>query len=129
MHHDRYTQIATLEKSVCIIFILNMNKINHFKRSAFACPVQDCGRSFSVLSNMRRHARSHGSYAISSSLAAPSDHYPLSLSSASSNLSLPSSSPIQLHRRYGDCTSGSSSTSRKKTLNFQPMTTKRNFTV
>ncbi|KAF8650411.1 hypothetical protein AX16_005218 [Volvariella volvacea WC 439] len=26
---------------------------------AFACPVEGCGRSFSVLSNMRRHARVH----------------------------------------------------------------------
>lgn len=26
---------------------------------AFSCPVEGCGRSFSVLSNMRRHARVH----------------------------------------------------------------------
>lgn len=27
--------------------------------AAFVCPVEGCGRSFSVLSNMRRHARVH----------------------------------------------------------------------
>jgi len=26
---------------------------------AFVCPIEACGRSFSVLSNMRRHARVH----------------------------------------------------------------------
>lgn len=99
-----------------------MGKIDHTKRLAFTCPVQHCGRSFSVLSNMRRHARSHGSYAVSLTESA-SDHYPLSLSSASSDLGLSSSSPIQSHdshRRYGNTssTSGSGSTSRKKNCNF-----------
>jgi len=27
--------------------------------AAFTCPLEGCGRSFSVLSNMRRHARVH----------------------------------------------------------------------
>lgn len=32
---------------------------------AFTCPVEGCGRSFSVLSNMRRHARVHNPSQIS----------------------------------------------------------------
>jgi hypothetical protein len=32
---------------------------NKFIRTAFLCPHDGCGRSFSVLSNMRRHARVH----------------------------------------------------------------------
>ena len=104
--------------------ILNMGKIDHTKRLAFACPVQYCGRSFSVLSNMRRHARSHGSYAASFTESA-SDHYPLSLSSASSDLNLSSSSPTQSHRRYANGTSGPATHHVKKAL----YTTKRNFTV
>lgn len=95
---------------------LKIHSNSHTGEKPFACPVQDCGRSFSVLSNMRRHARSHSSYAVSLTESA-SDHYPLSLSSAtSSNLGL--SSPIESHRRYSDSTSGSSSTSRKKNCIF-----------
>jgi len=89
---------------------LKIHSNSHTGEKPFACPVQDCGRSFSVLSNMRRHARVHGSYAEVSLPDSASDHYPSPLSSTSSNLGL--SSPIQSHRRYSS-TSGSSSTSRK----------------
>ncbi|EIN11840.1 hypothetical protein PUNSTDRAFT_119067 [Punctularia strigosozonata HHB-11173 SS5] len=32
---------------------------SHTKEKPFQCPVEGCGRAFSVLSNMRRHARVH----------------------------------------------------------------------
>jgi hypothetical protein len=109
--------------------ILNMGKIDHTKRLAFACPVQHCGRSFSVLSNMRRHARSHGSDAVAFTKSA-SDHYPLSLSSAPSDLYLSSSSPTQSHdshRRYGNSTYGPATHHVKKHCFFNQWRRRENF--
>ena len=78
---------------MCIVLYIKHchKKIDH-KRLAFACPVQDCGRSFSVLSNMRRHSRVHHSHPVSLAESA-SDHCSPRLSSTSSNLA-----PMQSHR-------------------------------
>ena len=38
---------------------INVLMLTFFYLLAFVCPVESCGRSFSVLSNMRRHARVH----------------------------------------------------------------------
>jgi hypothetical protein len=47
-------------------------KLDRFQL-AFICPVDGCGRSFSVLSNMRRHARVHGSAPLRDHFDASSD--------------------------------------------------------
>jgi hypothetical protein len=56
----RYTSTVTREKNVS-----NIASINHMSLmlcgAAFTCTFEGCGRSFSVLSNMRRHARVHTS--------------------------------------------------------------------
>jgi hypothetical protein len=61
----RHTSIATQERSVRMTnYHLTAVLTNII--SAFVCPVEGCGRSFSVLSNMRRHARVHPNLSLDS---------------------------------------------------------------
>jgi len=59
-HVIRYISTAILEKSVSYFALIDGMPITLYC-AAFTCPFEGCGRSFSVLSNMRRHARVHTS--------------------------------------------------------------------
>jgi len=82
--------------------------------AAFVCPVESCGRSFSVLSNMRRHARIHTQTPLK-----PQEHSsdegsekPTSSLTATSLTSLGSTN--SLHRRDSSASASSTSSRRSR---------------
>ncbi|PPQ77191.1 hypothetical protein CVT25_011037 [Psilocybe cyanescens] len=76
--------------------------------SAFVCPVESCGRSFSVLSNMRRHTRVHATVPFSD--AHSNDDIPSS-STASESLSR-----RWHHRRDSSVSTSSSNSGRSNSI-------------
>ncbi len=71
----RHISIATQERSVCMTNCHLETAVLTNIILAFVCPVEGCGRSFSVLSNMRRHARVHPNLSLDSTsdeMSAPS---------------------------------------------------------
>ncbi|KAF8895682.1 hypothetical protein CPB84DRAFT_1782189 [Gymnopilus junonius] len=82
---------------------LKIHLNSHLGLKPFACPVEGCGRCFSVLSNMRRHTRVHQT-------AAETESDSSRPSSSHSRSSLPSPA---VFRRRGSSASTSSTTSRR----------------
>jgi hypothetical protein len=100
-----------------------------FFSTAFVCPVKSCGRSFSVLSNMRRHARVHSQLPATKQPEPSSDED--SEKSATSNdpsaLFVTGSTPTHLqftdvshqwHQRRGSGASTSSDTSSRQSHSY-----------
>ncbi|KAJ7217794.1 hypothetical protein GGX14DRAFT_561157 [Mycena pura] len=83
---------------------LRIHLNSHTGEKPFVCPVDGCGRSFSVLSNMRRHARVH----VTPMTGA--DEGALTLAASSSTSS--STSKWKHHRRDSSASASSSSSRR-----------------
>lgn len=115
----RSTSTAILETSVSTIKCLSDTfRLLTIFSSAFVCPVESCGRSFSVLSNMRRHARVHSIPPLPQGNEMPfsSSTSTTSAPTASSSSATPSASssrvvasPERWQYRRDSVTSGSSS--------------------
>ncbi|KAL1736093.1 hypothetical protein EV714DRAFT_279470 [Schizophyllum commune] len=106
--HRRSISTATPEKNVGPDF-------------PFVCPVEGCGRSFSVLSNMRRHARVHSSGDSSSAKAADSSDEggergasPMQASSSVSSRGSVDFSTWRQQRRRDSIASATSTTSSRR---------------
>ncbi|KAL1752718.1 hypothetical protein FB107DRAFT_292950 [Schizophyllum commune] len=111
--------IATPEKNVCPDFRPATHDTD--TAVAFVCPVDGCGRSFSVLSNMRRHARVHSSGEGSSIKAADSSDdggergaSPMQASSSVSSRGSVDFSTWRQQRRRDSIASATSTTSSRR---------------
>lgn len=62
IHHNTHTG---QKREILTTLFLDKHTTNYtIIETAFACVFSGCGRSFSVMSNMRRHARTHGDPAV-----------------------------------------------------------------
>ncbi|KAI5890604.1 uncharacterized protein SCHCODRAFT_01356580 [Schizophyllum commune H4-8] len=116
--HRRSISTATPEKNVGPDFRPATHDTD--TTVAFVCPVEGCGRSFSVLSNMRRHARVHSSGDSSVKAADSSDEggergaSPMQASSSASSRGSVDFSTWRQQRRRDSIASATSTTSSRR---------------
>ncbi|KAG6850939.1 hypothetical protein H0H93_005808 [Arthromyces matolae] len=98
---------------------LKIHLNSHTGAKPFVCPVESCGRSFSVLSNMRRHARVHTQVPLHTD---PSSDDESELSSSYTG-SAPPSATLSTHSRRSSIVSVSSTGSRRSHASSDDSTT------